>query len=257
MKQALDLLIESVPENTSRRFTCPSCRGANSLSITKVGSEVRYRCFRASCNLKPRVLSVKSSLNSLKTRLNGVFKSKEEFYMPDYWIMGIASEKCLKMLLNTHTLESYKKGRFNIAYDPREDRLVYLVKDKQGAIVGAIGRTLSGKIPKTLNYPNSADVPFKAGRGDVLVLVEDCPSACVIGGIDGYVGMALLGTNLKESYILHMLKYKTIYVALDYDARKKALAIKNCLKYYCSDVRMIILKQDIKDMEDVSEIIPH
>lgn len=249
MQHVLNTLIESVQDGTSRRFNCPVCRGLNTLSITKVGSEVRYKCFRASCSLKPRVQRIKASLDSLKTRLKGVYKRKEEFSIPDYWVMGVASKKCFEMLFKNKIIEPYKKGLFDIAYDPREDRLVYLVKNKLGTIVGGIGRALSNKIPKTLNYPNSEDMPFTVGKGSNLVLVEDCASACRVGNIDNYVGMALLGTNLKESHILHILKYKTIYVALDYDARKKALSIKNCLRYYCNDVRMIILYIDIKDMD--------
>lgn len=249
INDAIDKLIESVPNDTSRRFDCPVCRGENSFSITKLGSEVKYNCFRNSCTHRRSrgAKQLKVSMDSLKSRLEGRTEEKRAFSIPDYWVMGIAAEKCFKMLIKTNCFEAYSKGLFKCAYDPAEDRLVFLVQ-KDNETVGAIGRTLTNKWPKTKNYPNSAPVPFVVGQGSKLVLVEDCASACAVTTINDYVGMALLGTNLKEEYIPYIVKYDTIYIALDYDARKKALDLKNRLSYYCNNVRIIVLGKDLKDM---------
>lgn len=250
IKDTIDNLIESVPDGTSRRFNCPICKGENSFSITKLGSEVKYNCFRNSCdsNKSRGILTLKPTMTGLKTRLEGRTEEKRTFTIPDYWVMGVASEKCLQMLLKTNCFEAYTKGLFKCAYDPQEDRLVYLVQDDKGNAVGAIGRSLSGKWPKNKNYHGSLPIPFTVGSGNRVVLVEDCASACAVNCISNATGLALLGTNLPESFIPYLVKYDTILVALDYDARKKALDIKNRLTYYCKNVRVVILGKDLKDM---------
>lgn len=244
----LDILFDSVPEGTTRRFNCPKCKHENTLSITKTGSEVKYNCFSASCTLYGD-LAYKASLGSLKARFNARTEEEGVFSIPDYWVRGISSEKCFRMLLTTNSHVAYQKGMFQVAYDPREDRMVYLVQDDRGNIVGGVGRTLSFKKPKVLNYKGSAPMPFRAGKGSTVVLVEDCASACAVSEIPEYTGLALLGTNLKETYIPILKEYDKVVVALDYDARKKALDLKRSLCYYGLNVRVVILKQDLKDLE--------
>lgn len=243
-------LIDLVPDNTSRRFNCPVCSGENTFSITKLGSEVRYNCFRASCNGGVPVRGSKrvlASIDALKARFKGHTEEEREFSIPDYWVMGIASKKCHDRLLTTNSMVAYEKGLFKVAYDPSEDRLCYLVRNEEGEVVGAVGRALGYTIPKTINY-GSNEVPFIVGEGDRLVLVEDCASACAVASNKDYSAMALLGTNLKDSYVPYIVKYDTIFVALDYDARKKAVDIKNKLRYYCKSVNNIVLTKDFKDM---------
>jgi DNA primase len=245
----IDILANSVQDGESRRFDCPFCGGNQSLSISKNGNKILYNCFRAICAKNGSVGYV-PSLDALKSRLNAPSKAEEKFFIPDYWVHGVSSEKTIKMLLKTNSYEAYKNGNFRVAYDPREDRLVYLVQDVQGSMVGAVGRTLSNAVPKTLNYPGSAPVPFNAcGKSCTkLVIVEDCASACAISEIPGVRGMALLGTYLRKDYIPFMARHLDVYIALDYDARKKALDMKQRLLYYCKKVNVIILDKDIKDM---------
>lgn len=249
LSEAIDKLVESVPDNTSRRFDCPRCRGTNTFSITRLGSEVSYNCFRNSCS--PPLKGFKkivASMDSVKSRFKGRTEVKEVFAMPNHWVQGIASEKCLKMLINTNSLPAYTKDLFKVAYDPLQDRLCYMLLDKDKKVVGAVGRALNNARPKTWNYPNSAPVPFVVGGTKKIVLVEDCASACAVTISPDYSGMALLGTSLKEEYIPFINKYDNVIVALDYDARKKALDIKNKLSYYCKDVRVIVLGKDLKNM---------
>lgn len=239
--------IQQMGSRTNARFDCPSCGGENTLSISRIGREIKYYCFRSVCKLKG-INNASLSPDALKAILMPVLAEERPFELPTYWIKGITSEKCLKTLLNTHSYSAYRNGLFSVAYDPKQNRICYLLKDK-GNIVGAVGRTLAGGKPKTLNYPGSAKIPFKVGTSDTVVCVEDCASACAVTRGD-YTGLALLGTSLKDDYIPYITEYKKIIIALDKDARDKALEIRNRLMYYHNDVTVWFLDKDIKDMTD-------
>lgn len=256
LKFFLDEILQSVDKGTTRRFNCPSCGSTdNSLSVSNFEGVIKYNCFKAFCTLKGSRKSV-DSLDALKTRLNRVCSSLKGWETPQHWIKGIASKKCLKILLTTNSMVPYSKGYFKVGYDPEEERFIYFIEEDH-KIVGAVGRSLGHGVPKVKNYPNSKPVPFTAGVGKTLVLTEDCASACAISNIPEFTGMALLGTNLKEEYIPYIAKYDNVMVALDYDARKKSLAIKNSLEYYCKHVKVMIIHKDIKDMsnEELNNVV--
>jgi DNA primase len=53
--------------------------------------------------------------------------------------------------------------------------------------------------------------------------VEDCSSACSVSS--DITGIALMGTNLLDTHIDVIKKYKKVFVALDKDATDKAIKI--------------------------------
>lgn len=159
------------------------------------------------------------------------------------------------MISRYHCLEVYNRGVFDVAYDPIQDRVCFIVK-KQNKIVGLIGRAVQKDIqPKTINYPNSdVAIPFictgrQEGTKRPLMLVEDCFSAASATRLP-VTAMALLGSTIKSDYIPYVKLHDEIIIALDRDARKKALAMKKKLCYYHQTVRMMLLSKDIKDMTD-------
>lgn len=250
MKNAIFNLIESVGHNESKRFNCPVCNGFNTLSITKEAGKLKYHCFKASCNLNGQG-SYLASTDALKLQRGGHRSAKEEFQLPDYLIYGNSSKKCLSLLNKTHCLKPYNEGLFEVAYDPKLDRICFLIR-KNNEIVGMVGRACNPDTkPKVLNYKGSCKyTPFRVGTSKTLVLVEDCPSAASVARIPELSGMALLGTNLKDEYVPAIKLNDLIYVAMDRDARKKTLDIWNRLKYYGCNVRPWLLDRDIKDQED-------
>lgn len=240
-------ILDSINSEGCFRFNCPICGGINTFSVTKTVTCIKYYCFHARCKVRGLVNSP-MGLDALKSKIKGVFKRERVFSIPDYWIHGLASKKCLRMLLNMHTFESYRKGLYNIAYDPKEDRIVYMLMEGN-KIVGAVGRALTSKTkPKTINYPNSKVMPFICGTGDVSILVEDCISASRIGENPEFTGIALLGTNLKDEYIQYLVRYKTLIVTLDADAKKTGMKIYSSLKNFHKDVKLSFIKKDIKNM---------
>lgn len=244
---------DSLPTGTTSRFDCPSCHGRYTLSITKDLGSVVYNCFKAGCSLAGSVAlpMSKTELRQVITKkASGSSLQKEtEFRLPPYIIQGIGSKKCLGMLLKTHSLKVYQDGLFRTAYDPRQERFLYLIHDK-GKVVGAVGRALYNAWPKALNYEGSLPVPFTVGEGDILVLVEDCASASAVARNRHFTGMALLGTELKPEYLPWIKKYRNVVVALDRDASAKGVRLSQRLKFFHSAVSLWLLPKDIKDMDD-------
>lgn len=246
----LQQIINSVEDNSSQRFNCPECAGFNTLSVSKIAGITKWNCFKATCDLYGNDTYL-PNINSLKRRLEGATEAKAEFLVPDYLIYGLSSEKCLKMISVNNCLEPYKAGLFNVAYDPSQDRVCFLVK-KNNKIVGMIGRAVKSQSkPKVLNYKGScASTPFIVGTSQMLVLVEDCLSAASVSRIPELSGMALLGTNLKEDYIPVLKQYDKLIVALDKDATNKSLDLCQRLMYYHPHVDIWLLEEDIKNMND-------
>lgn len=248
MNSEIRELIDNAPDGLTSYYSCPSCGGyKKSLGITKEGSSVKWGCFRASCNERGITNSI-PSIAKLKERLAMQPRVADSFVMPDHFVLGIANDKCATMLHKYYCLDAYSKGVFKCAYDPREDRLVLFLEDTEGKIVGAVGRALSKSPMKVKNY--FTDRPFiVSGTTDILLVVEDCFSA-ISATRFGFSGLALLGTNMKPNYIEYLKRYAEVIIALDADAKVKALKIKDYVKDYIPNVKVKFLKKDIKDSEN-------
>lgn len=247
----LERLISEVSNNSSNRYTCPACRGVNTLGITKENGKVKWNCFRNRCELKAGSKPYSRNTSELKFQLEARTEGKETFQLPMQLVYGLSSPQARLMLNEGHCLGPYKDGLFEVAYDPVQDRVCFIIK-KDKEIIGLIGKACNRKTnPKVLNYGNVAE-PFIVGASkDILVIVEDCISAASCCRINRVSGMAILGSTLKPEYIPVTRIYNKIVVALDRDARKKALAIKRKLCYYHQNVKLWMLEKDIKDMSDV------
>lgn len=251
MTNVLDNVLNSVGYGISVRLDCPFCGGNNTFSVTNSGSQVKYHCFRNSCNGKSTGIK---SVSMDKADIARILKerhlteAKTPFRLPSYVQRGLASKNAFKLILDTNGLPSYKREAYSVAYDPIENRLLYLLIENK-EVVGAVGRSLGGELPKSKIYPNSKIMPFIVGCTDKAIIVEDCASAAAVNSFNPELtGMALLGTILKSEYYKYLDSFKTLTIVLDYDARKKALGIRNLVKYMNETVKIIVSKKDIKDM---------
>jgi hypothetical protein len=246
IEDSLKDIFSSVVPHTSNRFDCPSCGGKNDFSVTNTGVRYVYNCFRNTCDLRGYSPYIPTS-EELKQYINNANKPKlEDFKLPTYINQSIGSRKALDYIVKHNGLEAYRKGLYKIGYDTCFQKLVYMLVDN-GTIKGAVGRSLNGTSPKAMIYPNSAVMPFICGIGHICVIVEDCASAAAVGGIDGYTGLALLGTRFKTEYIQYLYNYDKFIIALDADAKKKAIEIKSLLSLFKRDVTIWNLISDIKD----------
>lgn len=248
-----DYIIENMPDSGTARIKCPICSGSNTFTITNHGGALVYNCYRASCDkqLSSGVVFLELSLEERrKVFKEGNKKAELQWTHPSYWIDGTGDETCRKYMEDKHMLGAYKKGLFRPMYDPAERRFIFPIKDDFGAIIGAIGRSMVGAMPKVLNYSKKYLKPFICGKYDKALLVEDCASA-VSATRREYTGVALMGTHLKKEYIPHLSKYKQVGIALDADAYAKSFKMKRELDNYLKNVYIVRLPKDIKDMTDI------
>jgi hypothetical protein len=219
------------------RTNCPICKGYNTFTITNDMGKLMWNCYKASCDVK----------GNEKTRLSveQINKKKEqqkEFVMPEY----IVPHRNRGHVLDFLHRWAITYAQVDILYDVREDRVVFPVMN-DGVFVDATGRALAGwRQPKWKRYGFSP-FPYRYGSGDVAVVVEDCVSAVVAGNVNGFVGVALLGTTLLVQHKQILSQFSTVLVALDPDAITKAvkmtqdipnsklLRLNNDLKYQRKD----------------------
>jgi len=128
-----------------------------------------------------------------------------------------------------------------LLYDVREDRIVFPVMC-DGIPVDATGRALAAwRQPKWKRYGFSP-FPYRYGSGDVAVVVEDCVSAVVAGNVEGFVGVALLGTSLFDTHKQILSQFSTVLIALDPDALTKSVKISKEIE----NSKVLNLKNDLK-----------
>jgi len=176
--------------------------------------------------------------------VNVVEKEKQkEFLIPKSFISIFSTDKCTDYFKKNNCIESHIHGRTNFMYDVKQNRAVFIIKEKE-KIRGAVGRGLTSQVyPKWFMYGDKS-YPFICGDSDTAVLVEDCASACAVS--ETHTGVALMGTSLPDSYIpVLKKKFKKIIVALDRDATTKAFDISNQLRYYIP-TEVKILEEDLK-----------
>ena len=214
----------------SNRKDCPQCGRPNSVKIRTENGYQSEHCFGVDCNYFVKEQQ-EFDVSNLKTTERRTLDKK--------LLVEARSHPASLEFLQKHYISD---ANANIYYYPRHNRVVFNYKDMY------VGRSLDKSVqPKWLVYADSYN-PFvvqryKHGRSEQVILVEDCVSACNAARL--YDSIALLSTTLKDSYLSEVLKYDTIYVALDEDAGTKALKIQRILGMV-KDCRVVLLTKDIK-----------
>ena len=246
--QQLNIIKTLVPSGeVDTRMDCPFCQGTNTLTIKRNNSDLLWYCFHASCSAKGNhegEMTMEQVSKTIRDNVNVVEKEKQkEFLIPKSFISIFSTDKCTDYFKKNHCIESHIHGRTNFMYDVKQNRAVFIIKEKE-KIRGAVGRGLTSQVyPKWFMYGDKS-YPFICGSSDTAVLVEDCASACAVS--ETHTGVALMGTSLPDSYIpVLKKKFKKIIVALDRDATTKAFDISNQLRYYIP-TEVKILEEDLK-----------
>jgi len=241
-----------ISNGDSKRMNCPICNGYKTFTVTNNMGKVLWNCYKVTCSLSGSS-KVRLSIDDIK---NTIQKRKDDipFILPEYVVSHQnrweTDTFCTKWGIDADAV--------NLHYDVKEKRVVFPVEDR-GTILDAVGRSVTKRIPKWKRYGKS-DLPFTHGYGNVAVVVEDCVSASVIGS-DIYVGVAVLGTSLSEAHKKYMTRFSTAIIALDPDALPKTLAFAKELKAYVKDVRVLMLKDDLKyykeeDIDNLHNLTP-
>ena len=242
IKQHVELLDLTYGE--THRGNCPVCNGKKTFTATCTDTGIVYNCYKAGCN----VGGIAGGTLTSEQLLAAMRKRKQEadvqppapIPVPEGFTQRTDIQKYVAWMQG-YNLNPIELGTY---YDVRQDRVCFPVKHK-GAVVDFVGRSMTGRTPKWLRYAN-AHVPYTYGNGIVAVLVEDCVSAAVAGHAENCTGIALLGTNVLDEYLPLLQTYDTLIVALDPDARSKALQLVKDLRTRHSNVYALNLRDDIK-----------
>jgi len=232
--------------NETTRIDCPICFNKNTFSALNTGTEVIYNCFHADCNIKGK------TRNELSKKLFAEIERQKEpevFYVRNHWEQSLEN-KDYREYVKHYNLEDYYEI---MRYDRHTHRAVFLIM-KDNKVVNAVGRALYKKTkPKWYRY-GSSGYPFVAGKGDTAIIVEDVVSALVL--CQYCVGIALLGTNLLQTHVDVIKKYKKVGIALDKDASKKAVKLVDDLSLNLN-AKFLLLEDDIKEMidEDIKKLV--
>ncbi len=212
---------------------------------------VMWYCFKAGCHIRGRTKSQvteESLKEALRTPTPRGFADK--FNTTPFKFIPLSKAPLIITMKKNHAYLAFADHRADIRYDPKQNRMVFIVYDN-GTPVDAIGRRLGvgSKIPKWHRY-GKAGQPFvckkgKATRSDTLVVVEDCFSACA--ATVAHDGAALMGTSLYATFIPVFKKYKKIIIALDADATREAMEIQKNLNWHVP-TRVVRLEEDLKGM---------
>ena len=242
---------------SSFRTDCVSCGGRGTLSITDEPYNILYNCHRASCNLRGKIKK-ELSLEEIKQRVsNNVLSTAVPTSIHNFTDVKDFSYTLPQDAVDWLDKRGVRGFDLNLfRWDERQCRIVVPLYSK-GQIVNYAGRTIWDFFkPKMKIYGHGIEVPpfVMACKSDMLVIVEDFCSAIVVRRKFGMNGFALMGTNFKLEYhsrfILEDIKPKKVYVALDRDALKKSLKLVKQLKAAHTDVTLLSLSKDLKDMSD-------
>lgn len=232
-----------VPEGEHRTIDCPFCGGRKKFTISHlVSGTILWNCFRASCTAKG-CYNGQRSINGAKAYLAGDDDTKRK--TGSYPIPKITGDPfnygpVRQYLRSVNSIDAAEKGLIRIRYAPKENRVLFYNRD----LTGAVGRLLERGTPKWMSYGDTS-TGIHVGTGSIAVVVEDAASACSVSRIDGFTGVALLGTTLTSALKNALQLYEKSYIVLDNDAASKAVALSKQIR---GSVSVRTTRQDLKEL---------
>lgn len=211
-----------VKEGQTLSLDCPFCGAKKKFTVSKRDGNLIWNCYRASCSVRGSKAGARS-LDTIKARMKTGQPIKDMRRVDPIPAPLVAVEghpEALAYLSSVGSLEAVRSHLAKAFYAPSENRVVFVMN--RGA--GCVGRALDGRKPKWKVYGDTTGV-FACGVGKTAVIVEDPASACAVGVLPEYTGVALLGTNLSSLQKAQLGKYQRAIIALDKDASMKSVSI--------------------------------
>lgn len=241
-----------IAEGATKRMDCPSCKGKNTFTVSKLNGVVIFNCYKSGCDARGASMvgmtaaEIKAALASRQS----IAESKLEVDAPTMELpvnfSYDLSDKRVQDFIKRWDLEGTP-----MLYDVAACRVHFIIHSAKGRIIDTVGRTLRGDTPKWLRTSGKADY-YKRGDSSVAVVVEDAISACAVAKhVPNATGFALLGTNLNDKHIEALQKYDKVLIALDPDAALKSLELVQKCKSRSIEATAVMLKNDVKYLEDV------
>jgi|TARA_R110000822_G_scaffold59990_1_gene149748 hypothetical protein len=208
-------------EGESKTIDCPFCYGKKKFSISNKEGAVLWNCYKATC--KARGAYQKGyGLKGIRNRVNNLKQTSRKYIRPIPETLSRPSNHpaVMKYLDENGCNPAHEQSLIKIRYAPADNRCLFLMNDG----LGAVGRSLENATPKWMSYGDTTGV-LTVGTSDHAIIVEDAPSACAVGSIKMYTGVAILGTSLSTKQKQSLKHYKKVTICLDNDAKKKAITL--------------------------------
>lgn len=250
---------QRVQAGTSKRITCPSCGGKNTLSITHTNDgALLWNCYKASCNIAGSKRHNQGlDFSSIKTHIANPDCGKELNSKPSVRTHKLRMSsnpryhtEAMDYIAKNGCMDAFEKEYAHITYDPERHRVVFFTDDTELNAVGRyLGNFKKASVPKWIVYGDISEgflCSQELDSTETVVVVEDAPSACSIARVEGVAGYALLGTHLTTSHKNNLRKFKNVVLALDNDATGKAISMLSKLDNLRAKPRVAFLDEDLK-----------
>lgn len=248
---------ESVASQGYHRGDCPFCKGKNTFTASCELGVLQYNCYKLGCDVGGRF---DTDMTAAEIRRH--MRPSEDVQTKEVETMELPAQ--LVIPTPQHTKHNRFMRRWGIVggtyYDVQQERVVFPIFNKKGAIIDAIGRAVgTKKHPKWYRYTGAADY-YICGDGDVILIVEDVISAIVAyQELSNVTCMAILGTNMNHKHFEKISEYDRSVIALDPDAVGKTIEYRREIELWTGRrASALSLSDDIKyrmpeDMEKLQE----
>ena len=240
-----------IAEGATKRLDCPSCKGKNTFTVSKLNGVLIWNCYKLGCDARgsSMVGMTAAEIKAALASRQAIVESKLEVEAPTMEL-PLTLTYDISNKLTQGFITRWQLQGVPMLYDIVSCRGVFPIHSKKGRLIDAVGRTLRGDVPKWLRYSGNADY-YRYGSGSVAVVVEDAISAAVVGKhIAGATGFAILGTSMNSKHFEALQQYDKVIVALDPDAWSKTLQFVQMLKGHSIKATAFKLSDDIKYMVD-------
>ena len=228
------------------RGDCPFCGGKNTYTATIGGGSLKWNCYKMDCHVSgihDTDMTAEEIMNLMsKTVKQTRQQEAETMEIPVYVVKPTSFHDKFHRFTKRYGL-----AVGGLLYDVKDERAVFLIRDKHRKLIDAIGRSLNGAMPEWYRYTGNADVYTRCmGQPNgVVVIVEDIISAITIAKMRPNVtGMAVLGTNINHTHMAYLEDYSKIIVALDPDATNKSIEYRKEIQSWTGIRTMAMMLQD-------------
>lgn len=234
---------------TIGRQLCPACRGGStgehSLSVSRRGDFLLWKCHRASCNFSGNAGSKGNGTMHYSGGGSKVPTTKGVVGRTYYRNSSSLPEEVKHALSSKYYFSPRQLNLFG--WDSDAERVALPVPNVEGDLLGCVLRSEKGEQPKALSYTEEDAVAiFRNHSSDSLIIVEDIYSA--IRASEYMNAAAILGTHLNQERVdtLRYLKCRHNYLALDADAFDKTIKY---VKRFRNILQMVPVKleRDLKN----------
>ena len=246
-------------DGQTHRGNCPQCNGRGTFTAKNDGGTMMYNCYKLGCGSRG-IYDTDMTAAEIRKRMkpppDRATEEAETMEIPAYLVQPTFEHK-------KHTAFALRWGIRDypgLLYDVKQERTVFPIHHR-GRLIDAVGRAVGKRaLPKWYRYTGAADY-FTAGKGDVVLLVEDVVSAIIATHlVPNITALAILGTSLSKKHMDKVASYRKSVIALDPDAMDKTLQYRRDIQLWtgiesvamklCDDIKYKV-PDDIKQLKEV------